>query len=100
MTGKEDYLYDEETADLFSLGKKVCNSGIVVNRVKRPFSSKSTQALKKGVVLPTKFHYLAFDAKNGHKLLENIKFPFSIYEKSKVFCTPKAVSKAKVNILI
>lgn len=72
----------------------------MVIRGARPFTSKSSQALKKGVILGTKFHYLVFDAKNSHKLLDSIKFPFSIFEKNKVFCTPKMVSKAKVNVLV
>lgn len=71
-----------------------------MRKTNRAFTSKSDQALKKGIVLPTKFHYLAFDAKNSHKLLQNVTLPFSVYEKSKVFCTPKSVSKANVTVLV
>jgi len=81
--------------------KKVCHSGIKCSKTtNRPFSTKSSQALEKGVILPTKFHYIAFDSKNGSKILSNINFPFTFYFKGKVFCTPKQISQANVNVLV
>ena len=69
-TGKEDYFHEEETGDLYAFGKKVCNSGVKVEKNGQCFYSKSSQALKKGtVILPTKFHKIAFDSKNGGKLV-------------------------------
>ena len=82
-------------------GKKVCHSGIKHEKNNsRPFSSKSSQALSKGIILPTKFHYLIFDSKNGHKILRNIVFPFTYYFKGKIFCTPKQISHTNVNVLV
>ena len=66
----------------------------------RPFSTKSSQALEKGLVLPTKNHYLVFDSKNGHRILNNINFPFTFYFKGQIFCTPKQTSQAKVSVLV
>ena len=60
--------------------KKVCNSGVkVFHTANKVFHRKSKQALDSGAVLPTKFHYLAFNAKNGDNLIKNISFPFSFY---------------------
>ena len=81
-------------------GKKVCHSGIKHEKNNsRPFSSKSSQALSKGIILPTKFHYLIFDSKNGHKILRNIVFPFTYYFKGKIFLTLFNPTKAFLNIL-
>jgi hypothetical protein len=52
------------------------------------------------VVLPTKFHYLAFNSKNGDSLINNISFPFTFFEKHKVFCVPIVASAAHVTALI
>lgn len=101
VTGKEDYFHEEETGDLYAHGKKVCNSGIkIVRNNNRFFQSKSTQALDKGAVLPTKFHYLAFNSKNGDTLINNIQFPFSFFEKHKVFCVPLIITRANVTSLV
>lgn len=64
-TGKEDYFHEEETGDLYAHGKKICNSGIQVLKNIKTFQTKSHQALEKGVIIPTKFHILAFSSKNG-----------------------------------
>lgn len=80
VTGKEDYFHEEETGDLYSHGKRICNSGIQIFRnSNRFFQTKSIQALEKGAVLATKFNYLAFNSKNGDSLISNINFPFSFY---------------------
>ena len=77
------------------------NSGVkIVVENRRPFSAKSRQAVTNGVVLPTKYHYVVFNSKNGQKILNNISFPFTFYWKGNVLCTPKSVSKAKANILV
>ena len=79
----------------------MCSSGLKVIKVnKRPFSAKSRQAVNNGIVLPTKFHYVVFNSKNGQRILKNIKFPFTFYWKGNIICTPKSVSKAKANILV
>lgn len=58
----------------------VCNSGIhVVRSSQRAFQNKSVQALDKGTVLPTKFHFLAFNSKNGDSLIKNVIFPFTFF---------------------
>lgn len=54
------------------------------------------QALNNGAVLPTKFHYLAFNSKNGDSLINNISFPFTFFEKHKVFCVPIITTRANV----
>jgi hypothetical protein len=60
--------------------KKIFNSGLqVFLTTNKIFHRKSQQALDDGAVLPTKFHYLAFNAKNGDNLIKNISFPFSFY---------------------
>jgi hypothetical protein len=66
----------------------------------RPFSAKSRQAVNNGVVLPTKYHYVVFNSKNGQKILHNVNFPFTFYWKGSLICTPKSTSKAKANILV
>lgn len=79
----------------------MCNSGIqIIGGSTRFFQSKSIEALDKGVVLSTKFHHLAFNAKNGDSLLKNVIFPFSFYEKHKVFCTPVMKTRAKIVSLV
>lgn len=96
-----DFQYHEASGDLCFKNKKVCNSGIMIlGSRSRQFSEKSSSALQKGIILPTKFHYVAFDSKNGHKTLKNINLPFTFYWKGKIFCTPKAVSKTKAEILV
>jgi len=61
---------------------------------------KSVQAIQKGAVLPTKFHYFAFNSKNGDQLLEGITFPFTFFEKHKIFCVPLPKTRAKVTCLV
>lgn len=78
----------------------MCNSGIQVNNVSRPFSDKSSHALAKGITLASKFDYVLFDGKSGSRLLKNVSVPFSFYWKSKLFCTNKTISQAKVDILL
>jgi len=65
----------------------------------RCIADRSSHALKKGVLLPTKFDHMVFDAKNGQKITHNIESPFTFYWKSKLFCTSKAVSKVRADIL-
>lgn len=82
-------------------GKKVSNSGVkILHENIRPFSAKSRQAVTNGVILPTKYHYVVFNSKNGQKILNNANFPFTFYWKGNVICTPKSISKAKANILV
>lgn len=96
-TGKEDYFHDEESGDLYNFGKKVCNSGIkILKQSSRCYGSKSAQALKKGLILPSKSHLMGFGTRNGHCLLNNINLPFTFYQNSKVLCTALSSSKAKV----
>jgi len=94
-----DYDYNEESGDLIYKGKKICNSGIKLVGSNRPFEDKSSQAVHNGVVLSTKFDYVVFDSKSGQRILRNIEVPFNFYWKSKLFCTSKVISKAKVDIL-
>lgn len=98
---KVDYEHDSETGDLAFRGKKVSNSGVkILSDNIRPFSAKSRQAVNNGIILPTKYHYVVFNSKNGQKILSNINFPFTYYWRGNMLCTPKSVSKAKANILV
>lgn len=77
----------------------MCNSGIKVASTSRPFADKSSQAVHNGVVLSTKFDYVVFDSKSGHKILRNVEVPFTFYWKSRLFCTNKATTQVKADIL-
>lgn len=90
-----DYDYVEETGDLYFKGKRVCNSGVKVVTSSRPFADKSSNAVDNGIVLSSKFDYVVFNSKSGHKILKNINVPFAFYWKSKVFCTPRIISQVK-----
>ena len=94
-TKQIDYDYIEESGDLYQKGKRICNSGVILVNTSRPFADKSHNAVDKGVILTTKYDYVAFNSKSGNKMLNNISVPFAFYWKSKLFCTPRAVSKAK-----
>ena len=94
-----DYNWEEHSGDLKFKGHKVCNSGIKVESINRPFNGKSSQALTRGLTLGSKFDYVVFDSKSGSKLVKNIECPFSFYWKSKLFCTPKNVSQIKADVL-
>ena len=66
----------------------------------RPFRDKSSQALSRGLTLSSKFDYVIFDGKSGSKLLKDVNVPFSFYWKSRIFCIPRIVSQAKVEVLL
>ena len=95
-----DFDWDEQSGDLTIKGQRVCNSGVLMTQSNRPFRGKSSHALDKGVTLASKFDHVVFDSKSGSKLLKNVQTPFSFYWKSKLFCTCKAVSHIKGEILL
>ncbi len=96
----KDYEYDSHTGNMCYKQDKIINSGVKIVPQKRIFLSKSSKALEKGLILPTKFHFAAFDSKSGDKLLNKVSFPMGFYWKGKLQCTSQAHSKAKVQVLI
>jgi hypothetical protein len=55
--------------------------------------------VEKGVVVGSKFEYVVFDSKSGQRILRNIEVPFTFYWKSRLFCTSKAVTQVKVEVI-
>lgn len=98
--GQCDFEWEEDSGDLKLKGQKIVNSGVrVVTAGSRTFSDKSSQAVHKGLTLATKFEHVVFEAKSGSRLTRNIEGPFGFYWKSKLFCTSKAVSHSKADVL-